>query len=76
MAGVWFATIWTLWMWRNRKVFGNEQDKEEEVQELIKYRSFYWVRANLFSDLQLESWKADPKEALRQRAKNQLKSGA
>lgn len=40
-----YATVWTLWTWRYQRIFGAQQDKEEEIIELVKCRSFSWVES-------------------------------
>ncbi|GLT70553.1 hypothetical protein SLA2020_426260 [Shorea laevis] len=61
-----YATVWTLWTWRNQRIFGAQQDKEEEIIELVKYRSFFFgLRAKSMSKLSLEVWKSDPRQALK-----------
>ncbi|GLT91546.1 hypothetical protein SLE2022_094290 [Rubroshorea leprosula] len=50
MDKVWFVTVWTLWLWRNQRVFGNERETQTSLLGLIKTRSFYWIRANLWPE--------------------------
>ncbi|GLT38858.1 hypothetical protein SLA2020_130760 [Shorea laevis] len=61
---IWYAVIWSIWLQRNKVTFNDGQVEEEELVEMVKYRSFYWVRANLVPDLSIETWKADPRVAL------------
>ncbi|GLT59681.1 hypothetical protein SLA2020_324880 [Shorea laevis] len=72
---IWLTTIWTVWVWRNQKVFGKEQNNEEEVRELIKHRSFYWLKAKLYPNLQYDIWKDDPRLAIKRHADHETQMG-
>ncbi|GLT38337.1 hypothetical protein SLA2020_125930 [Shorea laevis] len=64
---IWFAAVWSIWLQRNQVIFGNKQDNVEEVLELIKYRSFHWLRVKPKLELLLELWKSNSRLALRRR---------
>ncbi|GKV05597.1 hypothetical protein SLEP1_g17592 [Rubroshorea leprosula] len=72
---IWLTTIWTLWVWRNQKVFGKDQDSEEEAGELIKHRSFHWLKANLYPNLHQDLWKEDPRSAIKRHAEHETLNG-
>ncbi|GLT51176.1 hypothetical protein SLA2020_246050 [Shorea laevis] len=59
---VWFATVWSIWIWRNQKIFKDGADTREQVVELIKFRSFYWCKTALCSDLVQDKWRSKPTE--------------
>ncbi|GLT51274.1 hypothetical protein SLA2020_246950 [Shorea laevis] len=61
---IWYAVIWTLWNWRNQMVFGKEMNKEMEVVDLIKLKSFAWLKAKDYPELDLEMWKLNPRQAI------------
>ncbi|GLT98028.1 hypothetical protein SLE2022_155580 [Rubroshorea leprosula] len=62
---IWYAVKWSIWLQRNKVTFNDGQVNEEELVEMVKYRSFYWVRANLVPDLSIETWKADSRATLK-----------
>ncbi|GKV09634.1 hypothetical protein SLEP1_g21105 [Rubroshorea leprosula] len=66
-AVIWFAALWSIWLQRNQVIFSSNHDSLEEMLELIKYRSFYWIRAMLQPELSLDLWKSNPRLALRMR---------
>ena len=47
--GVWnimrFATVWNIWIWRNKVVFNGGQVNTESVFESIQLRSWHWIKA-------------------------------
>ncbi|GKV03033.1 hypothetical protein SLEP1_g15400 [Rubroshorea leprosula] len=59
---VWFATMWSIWIWRNQKIFKDGADTREQVVELIKFRSFYWCKTALCLDLVQDKWRSKPTE--------------
>ncbi|GKV19246.1 hypothetical protein SLEP1_g29532 [Rubroshorea leprosula] len=66
-AVIWFAALWSIWLQRNQVIFNSNHDSLEEMLELIKYRSFYWIRAMPQPELSLDLWKSNPRLALRMR---------
>lgn len=48
---VWFATVWSIRLWHSQKVFSTEADPQDNVLELVKFRSFLWFIAYLGPDL-------------------------
>ncbi|GLT31340.1 hypothetical protein SLA2020_060820 [Shorea laevis] len=49
----------------SKDIWKKEQDSEEKVAEIIKHRSFHWLKAKLYPKLQQDIWKDNPKSALR-----------
>ncbi|GLT44989.1 hypothetical protein SLA2020_188570 [Shorea laevis] len=41
---VWFATIWAIWLARNRKTFQAKQVSIDEVFEMIQCNSYCWIK--------------------------------
>ncbi|XP_057419179.1 uncharacterized protein LOC130713428 [Lotus japonicus] len=44
---IWLAGIWTLWLSRNAKVFRQEEAIVTNALELIKLRSWQWIRTKI-----------------------------
>ncbi|GKV24691.1 hypothetical protein SLEP1_g34274 [Rubroshorea leprosula] len=42
---VWFSTLWSLWLARNRKIFKNQVCEEERIFELVQLRAFSWIKS-------------------------------
>ncbi|GLT77627.1 hypothetical protein SLA2020_491950 [Shorea laevis] len=51
---VWFAIIWSIWLWRNQKVCKEGQGTKDTVIELIKFRSFNWLKAKIKTGIQYD----------------------
>lgn len=55
------ATMWSLWLNRNRGVFENKFYKIDEVLLLIKIRSYAWCQAtNLVPETRTSVWNVNP----------------
>ncbi|KHN37171.1 hypothetical protein glysoja_037295, partial [Glycine soja] len=46
---VWFATIWTIWLFRNEVVFKHDNVEAEKVVETMKFKSWIWLSSKLGS---------------------------
>lgn len=57
----WMATVWSIWLERNNVIFKGITANVERVADLIKLRSWFWIKANWdkFSCL-LSEWLLDP----------------
>ncbi|GKV04880.1 hypothetical protein SLEP1_g16977 [Rubroshorea leprosula] len=42
---VWFSTLWSLWLARNRKIFKNQAYEEDRIFELVQLRAFSWIKS-------------------------------
>lgn len=42
---VWYATIWTIWTYRNDVVFNGKIWDEEQIFELLKIKVTWWMHA-------------------------------
>lgn len=62
---VWFCVVWSIWLWRNSRIFHEEATSMEMVVELVKRRSFFWIKDKIPSDLDQGLWMRSPTEACR-----------
>nr|KYP33718.1 hypothetical protein KK1_045404 [Cajanus cajan] len=44
-SSIWLVTLWSIWLARNEAVFSQKFMDPEEVVDLIKLRSWNWLRA-------------------------------
>lgn len=57
----WFSIIWSIWLFRNSIIFDNKQVDIPLVLDLIKIRTWYWVKANLDNVFGcITQWCVDP----------------
>ncbi|GKV19324.1 hypothetical protein SLEP1_g29604 [Rubroshorea leprosula] len=61
----WFAVIWSIWTWRNQKVFNENTDSVSNMFELIKIRSLLWLKASLWPNISKDLWLSNPIQACR-----------
>ncbi|GKV51190.1 hypothetical protein SLEP1_g57860 [Rubroshorea leprosula] len=65
---IWFATIWTIWLTRNGRVFKRKETDRRKMLELVQLKSFNWLKdirgGCLFS---LSDWLQDPASRNRSR---------
>jgi hypothetical protein len=41
---IWLATVWEIWLYRNRVIFREEYADVDQIVEGIKRRSWEWIR--------------------------------
>ncbi|GLT40728.1 hypothetical protein SLA2020_148410 [Shorea laevis] len=44
---VWYATIWSLWLARNQKLFQAKHMSTEEVFQMVQCRSYCWIKSKI-----------------------------
>lgn len=68
------ATIWTLWLTRNAKVFSNQHTEDKMIEKIIKIRAWQWSVASELIDQKWERlWYDSPLEAYKQHKNNGLR---
>ncbi|GLT81433.1 hypothetical protein SLA2020_528210 [Shorea laevis] len=60
---VWFATVWSKWLWRNQEIFNEEVNPVSKVMDIIKFKSFYWIKASIWDGLSQDLWHKSLEEA-------------
>nr|KYP58023.1 hypothetical protein KK1_004313 [Cajanus cajan] len=62
---IWLATIWSIWLARNEAIFANKFTSPKDLVELIKLRSWKWLKAKYFGFYYLFScWSGQPATCL------------
>ncbi|KAJ9563649.1 hypothetical protein OSB04_008809 [Centaurea solstitialis] len=61
------AFLWSMWLYRNGKVFNGKIKSEKDITGEIQYWAFVWIRSRFKYGNQLnwESWVCNPKNAFR-----------
>ncbi|XP_020203066.1 uncharacterized protein LOC109788691 [Cajanus cajan] len=58
---IWVATVWSLWLHRNKIVFNNGVCDVLEVVESVKYRSWKWLTAGMnHGNIPFVNWLNEP----------------
>ncbi|GLT81644.1 hypothetical protein SLE2022_000820 [Rubroshorea leprosula] len=62
-ACLFLVTSWYLWFWRNTLVFRSNGELKEQLLELIKVKTYFWIRNKVHGCVfPLAQWQCNPRE--------------
>ncbi|GKV32332.1 hypothetical protein SLEP1_g40948 [Rubroshorea leprosula] len=57
----WSATVWSIWLMRNQRIFQNQEMDPGKLFDLVQIRSFLWFKAkNAWCYFTLSDWISNP----------------
>ncbi|GKU95341.1 hypothetical protein SLEP1_g8712 [Rubroshorea leprosula] len=66
-ACLFLVTSWYLWFWRNILVFRSNGELKEQLLELIKVKSYFWIRNKVNGCVfPLAQWQSNPRECAKE----------